>query len=132
MPAPEKLKKRKDFIKASKIGISIPTQSIIIQAAENMENTRARIGYTTTKKLGKAVIRNRCRRRLRAVAAIFFEKYAEKGTDYVLIGRYNTADICFETLCKDFIYGIKKANKTLYGVNGDDKQDNKLSVSIDN
>lgn len=52
MPVFFKLKKRKDFVRAAKSGISIPTRSIVIQAVLRPEETAqgARIGYTTTKK----------------------------------------------------------------------------------
>lgn len=115
MPSFLKLKKRADFVRLTKSGVSLPTSSIVIQAAKRIDNTDSfsRIGFTTTKKLGKAVVRNRCRRRLRAVAAKFFQKLALPNTDYVLIARYNTAEVDFKTLCGDFSYGLKKINQKL-------------------
>lgn len=115
MPAFSKLKKRKDFVKLTKSGFSLPTSSIVFQAAfrSHSEVSDARIGFTTTKKLGKAVIRNKCRRRLRSVAAMFFDKLALPNADYVAIARYNTAEVDFETLCRDFKYGINKINQKL-------------------
>ena len=132
MPAPAKLKKRKDFVKVSRQGVSLATQSIVMQAIASSESSAPRIGYTTTKRIGNAVVRNRCRRRLRAVAATFFEQYAQPNTTYVLIGRFNTSTIDFATLCKDFSYGIKKLNKLLYGESKDAKQDSESSVSTTN
>ncbi len=128
MPTPAKLKKRKDFLRAYKNGISLATKSIVIQAVRDYNNFEPRIGYTSTKRLGGAVVRNKCRRRLKAVAAIFFAQYALPNTNYVLVGRHNTATIDFDTLCKDFIYGIKKANKLLYGEPTNDKQNNKPAI----
>lgn len=131
MPFFLKLKKRKDFIRTAKFGFSVATRSIVVQAIlqKEIKTEKARIGYTTTKKIGKANIRNRCRRRLRAVAALFFEKLALQNADYVLIARYNTANINFIDLCSDFQNGIKKINKLLNGETNCVQQNNKTPIS---
>ena len=46
-----------------------------------------RIGYTVTKKVGNAVIRNRMKRRLRALARLALPDAGIAGADHVLIGR---------------------------------------------
>lgn len=116
MTAVLKIKKRKDFLRVAKQGQKMVTSSVILQAAQSLsvETNAARIGFTTTKKLGKAHIRNRARRRLRAA---LYPLYAQllPNLDYVLIGRYNTADCPFETLTKDLAWGIKKLNRLLQG-----------------
>src|SRR5205085_871500 len=50
----------------------------------------ARIGFTASRKVGNAVLRNRARRRLRAVAAEVLPLHAAPGHDYVLIARGET------------------------------------------
>ena len=132
MPIFLKLKKRKDFVRTAKSGVSVATRSIVIQAVFQKENTAdvARIGYTTTKKIGKANVRNRCRRRLRAAAALFFGDLAFSNADYVLIARYCTADIDWQELCKDLQYGIKKINKLLNGETDCAEQNDKTPVSV--
>ena len=116
MPVFFKLKKRKDFVRAAKSGISIPQG--------------ARIGYTTTKKIGKAVVRNRCRRRLRAAAALCFGKLALPNADYVLIARYSTAGVDFKELCRDLQYGVKKLNRQLNGETACVQEDDQTPVSV--
>ncbi len=46
-----------------------------------------RIGYTVSKKVGNAVVRNRMKRRLRALAAELLPDKGVRGADHVLIGR---------------------------------------------
>jgi ribonuclease P protein component len=46
-----------------------------------------RIGYTVTKKIGGAVVRNRMKRRLRALARELLPELGVRGADHVLIGR---------------------------------------------
>lgn len=134
MPAFLKLKKRKDFVRIAKSGHSFPTHTVVLQAGANPDANQAclpRIGYTTTKKIGTAVVRNRCRRRLRAAAALILPTAALLHTDYVLIARYNTPDADFRTICKDLKYGLKKINQKFNGENSDDLQTDKpTAVSV--
>ena len=61
-----------------------------------------RVGFTVTKKVGNAVVRNRVRRRLREAARLTFRAYgAPAGTDLVLIGRDGTIGRDFGLLCAD-------------------------------
>ena len=46
-----------------------------------------RVGFTVTKKIGNAVIRNRMKRRLRALARELLPTAGMPGADHVLIGR---------------------------------------------
>lgn len=46
-----------------------------------------RIGFTVTKKIGNAVVRNRMKRRLRALARDLLPTRGVAGADHVLIGR---------------------------------------------
>lgn len=46
-----------------------------------------RVGYTVTKKVGNAVVRNRMKRRLRALARELLPEGGLPGSDHVLIGR---------------------------------------------
>lgn len=46
-----------------------------------------RIGYTVTKKVGNSVVRNRMKRRLRALARELLPTHGVAGADHVLIGR---------------------------------------------
>lgn len=109
------IKKRKDFLRAAKAETVI-FHNVLLQAAHNVFATPqnpARIGFTATKRLGKAHIRNRTKRRLRAVMREVYDKYTLADTDYVLVGRYDTYCCPFENLRSDVIRALKKINKAL-------------------
>lgn len=109
------VKKRKDFIKVAKQGEKVVQPTLILQAAFNLSvaGDTCQIGYTVTKKIGKAHVRNRTKRRLRAAAREIFPETARELTDYVLIGRYNTAAVEFSQLCKDMKKALGKINQML-------------------
>jgi ribonuclease P protein component len=65
------------------------------------ERDTVRIGYTVTKKIGGAVVRNRLKRRLRAAAADVVPASAPAGSDVVLIGRQGGLTAEFTALKRD-------------------------------
>lgn len=60
-----------------------------------------RVGFTVTKKIGNAVVRNRCKRRLRALAREVLPAVGVPGADHVLIGRDETAARDFAVMRAD-------------------------------
>ena len=66
-----------------------------------MSDPAARVGFTVTKKVGSAVIRNRARRRLREAARIALAEAALPGCDYVLIARAGTISRPYPELVGD-------------------------------
>lgn len=105
------LKKRKDFIKAAQ-GFKVVVNGLVLQAALSMSGPQdcCHVGYTATKKLGKAHIRNRTKRRLRAAVAIVFPEEALAGVNYVLIGRHNTITLKFDYLTRRLRQALKEIN----------------------
>ena len=110
----ETLKKRKDFLRVAE-GIKVVTSSVILQAALSLckEPVVWKVGFTTSKRLGKAHVRNRARRRLRAIVREVFPNKAKNNVEYVLVGRHNTAGVDFEILRRDLKYALDKANSQL-------------------
>ena len=108
------LKKRKDFLRVAK-GIRMIVSTFILQAAPSLSKDPVpfKIGYTVTKKIGKAHVRNRTKRRLRAAAQAIFPAFGLPNVEYVLVGRYNTADCPFKVLKSDMKWALKKTNTLL-------------------
>ena len=102
------IKSRKDFLKISTKGISSPQDGLVLQTiANNDENNNIRVGITATKKIGNAVIRNKCKRKLRVVANDILLEYAKENNDYVLVARASTYDREIQLLKNDLIKALK-------------------------
>ena len=108
------LKKRKDFLRVAR-GVSKVTRTAILQAALNLSEGTVppKVGYTTTKKIGKANVRNKARRRMRAVIREILPIYGINNVEYVLIGRHNTHYCPYKELRSDIKWAIKKVNQML-------------------
>ena len=67
-----------------------------------------RIGYTVTKKIGNAVVRNRMKRRLRALARELLPESGVHGADHVLIGRNGGIERKFAVLRAELAKALAK------------------------
>ena len=96
-----RLQKRADFLRLAR-GLRHSTEGLVLQMQSNPEDgAGVRAGFTATKKLGNAVVRNRTKRRLREVARLVLPLFAKPGFDYVLIGREATASRPLTLLVED-------------------------------
>jgi ribonuclease P protein component len=69
------------------------------QRADGIETVR--IGFTATRRIGGAVVRNRAKRRLREAARILAPLHARAGCDYVFIARGGTVSRPWAPLLDD-------------------------------
>jgi ribonuclease P protein component len=108
------LKKRAEFLAVAAHGKKWVTQSFIIQLAPRPEvetpsdPAAIRYGLTASGKVGNAVLRNRCRRRLRALVHEILPRHAAPAYAYVLIARAATATRDYADLKKDLLWALKK------------------------
>lgn len=75
----------------------------------------ARFGFTVTKKVGSATVRNRVRRRLREAVRLAASPLAHAGFDYVLIGRVGAVQAPFQRLVDDLKRGLLKVRRGARG-----------------
>ena len=74
-----------------------------------------RAGFTATKKIGGAVVRNRAKRRLRAAADNLMPTLAIAGCDYVFIARDATAEAPWASLLDDVRKALIRLRPALGG-----------------
>ena len=67
-----------------------------------------RVGFTVTKKIGNAVVRNRMKRRLRALARELLPTGGVAGADHVLIGRAGGVERDFALLRAELTRALRK------------------------
>jgi len=65
------------------------------------DDATVRVGFTVTKKIGNAVVRNRMKRRFRALVRDTFPGHAIAGADHVLIGRSGGIERDYATLAAE-------------------------------
>lgn len=101
IPPIEHLRKRRDFLAAAKAP-SLARGAVVIQALARADaEGPIRVGFTATRKIGGAVVRNRAKRRLREAARKLLPELGRPGFDYVLIARGGTAARPWERLLDD-------------------------------
>lgn len=110
MPTPpQRLKRRAEFLRVASKGRKAPMPGVVLQALKRDDDAPARIGFTVTKKVGNAVIRNRTRRRLKEAARLLLAERGLTGVDLVLIGRDGTRKRDFPSLQRDIVRAMEKA-----------------------
>ena len=75
------------------------------------DDAMARVGYTVTKKIGNAVVRNRMKRRFRALVRETFPDHAIAGADHVLIGRSSGIERDYSRLADELRRALAKLAK---------------------
>jgi ribonuclease P protein component len=105
---PQRLKRRAEFVRTASAGRRAAVHSLVLQALARSDTAPARLGFTVTKKVGNAVIRNRTRRRLKEAARLLLCRRDVTGYDLVLIGRDATRGRDFSLLIDDFNRALDK------------------------
>ncbi len=104
-----RLRKRRDFLAAAG-GRKWAANGLVLQALDRADEAEPRVGFTVTRKVGGAVIRNRARRRLKAAASEILPVIAKQGYDYVLVGRASTLTRAWPDLLDDLRAAMTKVH----------------------
>ncbi len=72
------------------------------------DDSLVRVGFTVTKKIGNAVVRNRMKRRFRALVRDIFPDHAVPGADHVLIGRSSGIERDYASLAAELKRALTK------------------------
>ena len=85
----------------------MPGFVLLVRPRDDGEPTM-RVGFTVTKKIGNAVVRNRMKRRLRALARELLPAGGVRGADHVLIGRAGVIEREFAALRAELAKALRK------------------------
>ena len=110
-----RLKTRADFLRVAAGRRRAVRPGLVLQAASHSAGDSGveavRVGFTASRKVGNAVLRNRAKRRLRAAAATVLARDGRRGTDYVLIARAGTSERPYAELVRDLEAALRQIDR---------------------
>lgn len=105
------LTRRADFL-AANAGkrVAMPGFVLLVRARGDGD-PGLRVGYTVTKKIGNAVVRNRMKRRFRALAHEIVAPNGIDGADHILIGRAGGVERDYAMLKAELAKALEKSKR---------------------
>ena len=101
------LKRNNDFRRLYSRGRSYGSSVVVIYVMKNRSND-VRVGITTSKKIGKAVLRNRSRRIIREAYRMIADD-VRQGVDLVFVARGKTPFVSSNDILRDMKKELKEA-----------------------
>ena len=105
------IKKRSEFIRSNKSSKKIYTPNFIIQKLESKKNDNIpHFGFTITKKIGSAIVRNKIKRRLKSIIRELLkyrDKYFDLSFNYILICKKEIVRVSYHDLKNELIDKFK-------------------------
>jgi len=101
------MNQHQEFVTSREKGVSKAGNYLVLSTLEHSDLAHTKCAYITTKKIGKANVRNRVRRQLRAI----MQKHGDQidGNRYLVsIARWKAADASFDQMEKDWLRLAKK------------------------
>jgi ribonuclease P protein component len=105
-----RLPNRRDFLRVQ-AGRRCAMPGFVLQVAPlpaDLSVPSIRVGFTVSRKVGNAVVRNRVRRRLREAARQVIPGQARADLDYVLVGRQGAIARDFAALRQELVEALKR------------------------
>jgi ribonuclease P protein component len=119
-----RLKRRADFLRVAARRNQAVRPGLLLQVAPRLEAESdvgahaLRVGYTASRRVGNAVLRNRAKRRLRAAAAEVLARDGRPGMDYVLVARAATPARAYRDLVDDLATALRQVERPRRGTGG--------------
>lgn len=104
--APARLRKREEFL-AVRRGEKRRGRLFLLEVLDRGDEAAPRAGFTVTKKVGNAVVRNRVRRRLKEAVRVDAARDMAPGHDYVIVGREDVLTVPFTQLADELARRIR-------------------------
>jgi len=100
------IKRNNEFRRIYASGKSAATGNLALYCKRNRQG-RSQLGITVSTKVGKAVVRNRVRRRLREIYRLH-EGSIQRGFDLVVVARVKSPYATYKQLERDFLRLVDK------------------------
>ena len=107
------LKKPSEFAAVRERGHKAVAKGLVLQVMQRLDSTldpfqemTPRLGLVVPKKFGNAVVRNRTKRRLRALCSEVLHRFAHPSYDYVIIAREAIKERMFNQLQGDLKFAL--------------------------
>lgn len=104
------LKKNNDFRFIYNKGKSVSTKYLVLYFKE--VDTQGRVGFVASKKVGKAIVRNRYKRLIKEAFRVTNLNF-KKDVDLIFLARPKIVEADFQLIKRDIIYLAKRLNKIL-------------------
>ena len=108
MKKENRLKKRKEFAYIFKKGESVSSKFVVLVYTSS-KLKKYKVGFSAGKKVGKAVYRNKVKRRIKE--AVFSYRNNLKGSyNYIFVAKPNSVDASYQDIKQCVEYLLKKSN----------------------
>ena len=97
---PARLRNRAEFLVVRR-GEKRRGRLFLLEVLNRTDDSEARVGFTVTKKVGNAVVRNRVRRRLKEALRVHAAGDLVRGSDYVIVGREDVLTASFGQIAEE-------------------------------
>lgn len=108
MKKENRLKKRKEFAYIFKKGESVSSKFVVMVFVKSKYQTY-KIGFSAGKKVGKAVYRNKVKRRIKE-AVFCYRNNIKAGYNYIFVAKPNSLDASYDEIKQNVEYLLKKSN----------------------
>ena len=108
MQKQHRLRKSKDFAAVRREGKSWADRRLVL-VARRTGGEYCRFGFSVSKRVGNAVVRNRVKRKLKEAARVELLPCIEPGWDFVVIARKDAADADYHRLNRSLQRLFKRA-----------------------
>lgn len=108
MQKQNRLALRRDFAKVYRFGKSVANHQFVVYQTARNDDGPLRVGISISKKVGKAVMRNRIRRKMKEIIRLCKDDL-KQSRDIVLIVRKPVADMDYHQIQKSLYHVFRKA-----------------------